>query len=216
MRVQGRMVRRRVTRSPGALGLRWRSLLPIYRRQLGGECPHTYPCAAADGLRVRWGGYGVPVTLSGCTSKAPLRRGVPWVALPASTGAAAGGRARAGDNVRLCQLHPQVRRLLLYEQHGAGTGRPAIASLVPPVAKRPRCLPALGAGPACAPDDSLGALTSTAARSRIFVLACLCPVRCADGRPAVLRAAGVRWLLRHRCGVLLRWVKDSKCCCRSQ
>ena len=63
----------------------------------------------------------------------------------------------------------------------------------------------------CAPDDSLGALTSTAARSRIFVLACLSPVRCKDGRPPVLRGRCVRGLLRHRrnsrwIGSALGWI----------
>ena len=53
----------------------------------------------------------------------------------------------------------------------------AFRFLVPPREKRPSVLP-LWERPFCAPDDSLGALTSTAARSRILVLACLSPVRC--------------------------------------
>ena len=50
----------------------------------------------------------------------------------------------------------------------------------------------------CAPDDSLGALTSTSTLARIFVRAASISRHVRDGRPAVLRAACVPWLLKHR------------------
>ena len=56
---------------------------------------------------------------------------------------------------------------------------------------------ALGAALLCA-RYSLGALTSTSALARIFVRAAPISRPVQDGRPAVLRAAGVPWLLRHR------------------
>ena len=66
--------------------------------------------------------------------------------------------------------------------------------------------------PICAPDDSLGALTSTSTLARIFVLAAPISRPVQDGRPAVLRAACVPWLLRHRrsvfCAAMTRYSQN--------
>ncbi len=49
------MIRRLLTRSPGALGLRWLSLRLAKRRQLGGGVPRICPCAARCQIRVQEG-----------------------------------------------------------------------------------------------------------------------------------------------------------------
>ena len=84
-------------------------------------------------------------------------------------------------------------------QSGQGRGR-SVPVLLQRVTNR-HGLP-LWERPICAPDDSLGALTSTAALARILVLAAPISRPVQDGRPAVLRAAGVRWLLKHRSAVV--------------
>ena len=82
---------------------------------------------------------------------------------------------------------------------------------MPPHEKRPNDLP-LWERPFCTPDGSLGALTSTSTLARIFVRAASISRHVRDGRPAVLRAACVPWLLRHRrsvfCAAMTRLYKS--------
>ena len=64
--------------------------------------------------------------------------------------------------------------------------------------------------PFCAPDDSLGALTSTSTLARIFVPAASISRPAQDGRHPVLCGRGVRGLLKHRGSVcVLRWVNST-------
>ena len=83
--------------------------------------------------------------------------------------------------------------------------------LVPPREKRPSVLP-LWERPFFAPDDSLGALTSTSTLARIFVRAASISRHVRDGRPAVLRAACVGWLLKHRGAVFVLRQVDNRIC----
>jgi hypothetical protein len=101
----------------------------------------------------------------------------------------------------------QERRLSLYEQHGAGFRRPAIASLVPPMFQSGQGvtnrhgLPTWDR-PFCAPDDSLGALTIESARAGFGLAVPGLPrvsiTRAPPTLAAVPRAVVLAGLLRHR------------------